>query len=96
MRESAVARRVVAEGVVQGVGYREFTRRWAMRLNISGWVRNRRDGAVEALVCGAAADVDLMLEKLREGPPGAAVHTLRAEKGGSGEGEAGFVVRPTS
>ena len=53
MRESAVARRVVAEGVVQGVGYREFTRRWAMRLNISGWVRNRRDGAVEALVCGA-------------------------------------------
>ncbi|HEY1941593.1 MAG TPA: acylphosphatase [Roseiarcus sp.] len=96
MKECAVARRVVAEGVVQGVGYREFTRRWAMRLNISGWVRNRRDGAVEALVCGAAADIDLMLEKLRQGPPGAAVHALRVEEGASGEGEAaGFAVRPT-
>jgi acylphosphatase len=95
MTECAVARRVVAEGVVQGVGYREFTRRWAMRLNISGWVRNRRDGAVEALVCGVAADIDLMLEKLREGPPGAAVHTLRVEEGGSGDGETGFAVLPT-
>jgi acylphosphatase len=95
MRESAVARRVVAEGVVQGVGYREFARRWAMQLNISGWVRNRRDGAVEALVCGAVADIDLMLEKLRAGPPGAAVYALRVEERDNGESEPGFAVLPT-
>jgi acylphosphatase len=45
-----IARLVVAEGAVQGVGYREFTRRAALRLGVSGWVRNRSDGAVEALL----------------------------------------------
>ncbi len=48
----AIVRRVVVEGYVQGVGYREFTRRMALRLGVSGWVRNRSDGAVEALVRG--------------------------------------------
>ena len=39
-----IVRRVLVEGAVQGVGYREFTRRTALRLNVSGWVRNRSDG----------------------------------------------------
>ncbi|MBV8474171.1 MAG: acylphosphatase [Hyphomicrobiales bacterium] len=85
---------VVAEGVVQGVGYREFTRRWALRLNISGWVRNRGDGSVEARVRGQPRDVEAMLLKLREGPPGASVLDLRVTAD-EGEGEAGFSVRPT-
>ena len=45
-----IVRRIVVEGDVQGVGYREFTRRAALRLGVSGWVRNRSDGAVEALI----------------------------------------------
>ena len=47
-----LTRRVVVEGRVQGVGYRDFTRRAAERLGVAGWVRNRRDGAVEALLSG--------------------------------------------
>ena len=41
-------RRVLVEGAVQGVGYREFTRLAALRLNVAGWVRNRSDGGIEA------------------------------------------------
>ena len=53
MTESCtIVRRVVVEGYVQGVGYREFTRRAALRLGVAGWVRNRSDGAVEALIRG--------------------------------------------
>jgi acylphosphatase len=44
-----IVRRVLVGGSVRGVGYREFTRRAAMRLGVSGWVRNRSEGAVEAL-----------------------------------------------
>jgi acylphosphatase len=44
----AIVRRVLVDGAVQGVGYREFTRRTALSLGVSGWVRNRYDGAVEA------------------------------------------------
>ena len=46
----AIVRRVVVEGSVQGVGYREFTRRAALSLGVAGWVRNRSDGAVEAVI----------------------------------------------
>ena len=48
-QEPALVRHVLVEGRVQGVGYREFTRRRALRLGISGWVRNRSDSAVEAV-----------------------------------------------
>ncbi len=98
MNEGAVlVRYVVVEGLVQGVGYREFTRRWALRLNISGWVRNRRDGAVEALVRGAAADVEAMLAQMRRGPLGAEVTGLQFVDRGEGDvaQEGVFVVWPT-
>jgi acylphosphatase len=65
---STLVRRVVVEGVVQGVGYREFTRRAALRLNVSGWVRNRSDGAVEALVWGSRADIAALIAEMRNGP----------------------------
>jgi acylphosphatase len=48
----AIIRRVLVDGAVQGIGYREFTRRAALGLGVSGWVRNRYDGAVEALIRG--------------------------------------------
>ena len=64
----AIVRRVVVEGYVQGVGYREFTRRMALRLGVSGWVRNRSDGAVEALVRGSPVAVEALVVEMRSGP----------------------------
>ena len=72
-----VVRRVIVEGVVQGVGYREFTRRAASRLNVSGWVRNRCDGAVEALVRGSPAGIEALIAQMRKGPRFAAVESVR-------------------
>ena len=62
-----VAKLLRIHGLVQGVGYRESMRREAARLNLSGWVRNRRDGTVEALVCGNATQVELIVEWARQG-----------------------------
>jgi len=71
--EPVMKRRVVVQGHVQGVGYRAFAYRMALRLGIKGWVRNRRDGAVEALVAGAPRNVEAMIIELRRGPYGATV-----------------------
>ena len=73
---STLVRRILVEGVVQGVGYREFTRRAAWRLSVSGWVRNRSDGAVEALVRGPPASVDALIAEMRLGPRFAVVKRL--------------------
>ena len=64
----AIVRRVLVEGAVQGVGYREFTRRAALRLGVSGWVRNRSDGAVEAVIYGPAAAIEALVGEMRKGP----------------------------
>jgi acylphosphatase len=90
-------RHVFVEGAVQGVGYREFVRRCALRLDVEGWVRNRTDGAVEAHLQGAAANVDALLAEMRRGPPASEVARLRVvecEENGA-EKSGGFVVRPT-
>jgi len=75
--------RVRIEGGVQGVGYRYWTERVADELGLTGWVRNRRDGSVEALFSGPAEDVAQMLERCKGGPPSARVTavTLIAEGG---------------
>jgi acylphosphatase len=92
-----IVRRVLVEGAVQGVGYREFTRRAALRLNVSGWVRNRSDGAVEALARGSPAAVEALIAEMRQGPRFAIVENLSVidpdEPGGDDGGT--FVVRPT-
>ena len=96
MDDGVLARHVLVEGVVQGVGYRQFTRRRALRLDVSGWVRNRSDGSVEALVRGRPSDVEAMLAEMRKGPPGAEVTDLRIEALEASEvAETDFVVRPT-
>jgi acylphosphatase len=95
---STLVRRILVEGVVQGVGYREFTRRAALRLNVSGWVRNRSDGAVEALVRGPPASVEALIAEMREGPRFAAVERLNVIEHDETPGDDGgtFVVRSTA
>ena len=70
------ARRVVITGRVQGVGYRDWMVATAQALGVAGWVRNRADGAVEALVYGETAVVEELLRACRRGPGGAAVSRI--------------------
>ena len=77
-----LVRRVVVEGFVQGVGYREFARRAALRRGVSGWVRNRSDGTVEALVSAAPAVVGEMLAEMRRGPGGGGGDGSQAPRSG--------------
>jgi acylphosphatase len=82
---------VVVHGRVQAVGFRFGARVEAQRLGISGWVRNRSDGAVEAEIEGDPDAVDRMLAWLDEGPPGAEV-TMLTTTDLSPTGERGFRV----
>src|SRR5215475_3647190 len=75
-RMSVTICRVVIRGRVQGVGYRAWTEYTALDLGLEGWVRNRRDGTVEALFAGPREVVEAMLKACREGPPGARVATI--------------------
>lgn len=68
--------RVVIRGRVQGVGYRAWTEMMAAERGVEGWVRNRRDGSVEALFAGAEEVVLIMIDLCREGPPGARVDAI--------------------
>lgn len=71
-----VTRRLVAHGRVQGVWFRESMRREAERLGVTGWVRNRSDGSVEAVVQGRPVAVEAILAWARRGPEHAAVARL--------------------
>lgn len=87
--------RVRVEGRVQGVGYRYWTERAAGELGLAGWVRNRRDGSVEALFSGAPEEVAQMLERCRDGPRSASVTAVTIEEEG-GDPPEGFEVLPTA
>ncbi len=68
-----MAKNLRIRGRVQGVGYRESMRYEADRLGVTGWVRNRRDGSVEAVVDGEAHAVEAIIDWARTGPRGAYV-----------------------
>jgi acylphosphatase len=87
-----VRRRVVVHGHVQGVFFRDSTRRRASELGVAGWVSNRPDGAVEAVFEGAPDAVSAMVDWSRRGPRGAEVDRV-VEGVESPEGLTGFVVR---
>ena len=72
----ALQARLTISGRVQGVGYRDWVQATAMRLGLTGWVRNRSDGAVEALIVGEEAAVGRMIEACRRGPPLARVDEI--------------------
>jgi acylphosphatase len=67
---------VIVEGRVQGVSFRYYTHKQANRLHLSGWVRNKLDGTVEATFSGADSEVNSMLEWLRHGSPGSRVDNI--------------------
>ena len=86
---------VVVTGRVQGVGYRAWTEREALARGLDGWVRNRRDGSVEAVFSGEDAAVEGMLLALSEGPEAALVvdNVVRAHADAVAQG---FATLPTA
>ena len=81
-------------GRVQGVGYRAWALQIASRLGLRGWVRNRSDGSVEALVIGEDDAVARIVEACREGPFGARVSDV-AISDADDDGSVGFTAKPT-
>jgi acylphosphatase len=88
-----VARRLIIGGRVQGVGFRYFTQEVAVREGVTGWVRNRPDGKVEAYIEGEAETVTRTERALRRGPPGARVDDVEAESEPPGGEYSSFVIK---
>ena len=85
-------RRVIVRGHVQGVFFRETTKRRAAAAGVSGWVRNQPDGSVEAVFEGDREDVDRLVAFVRDGPRGARVDRVDVEAE-EPEGLDGFAIR---
>lgn len=88
-----ITRHLQISGRVQGVGFRFHTQRKGRELGVTGWVRNRHDGSVEAMVQGMPDAVEAMIAWARRGPSGATVSALRVSKGNGNYAE--FVTLPT-
>jgi acylphosphatase len=82
-------KRIVVHGFVQGVGFRFAVQRAAVSRELTGWVRNRPDGAVEAVFEGPQADVEALVAFCRQGPRGAQVDRVDVVDE-SAEGLTGF------
>jgi acylphosphatase len=86
--------RLRIEGFVQAVGYRNFVIAEAEKLGLDGWVRNRSDGTVEALVSGETKTVEAMVAACMRGPEGSRVHNVELHNAEPPE-EKGFRRRPS-
>ena len=90
-----LTRRLQISGRVQGVGFRYAMRHEAARRGVRGWVRNRGDGSVEALLAGDAEAVEALTAWARHGPPGAKVTAVRALPAEAAALPESFELRPT-
>jgi acylphosphatase len=94
--ERRLAKHLRISGTVQGVGYRAAFSSKAQALGLSGWVRNRSDGSVEALICGDEKALAGMIDWAAHGPPGARVKEVAvADAAELRERNRGFEVLPT-
>jgi acylphosphatase len=95
----SVVRHLMIRGRVQGVGYRAFVEDVALDHGLAGWVRNQRNGAVEAVFAGSPAAVAQVAAVCRRGPPGARVDSVEEREATQDElalsGGARFAVLPT-
>jgi acylphosphatase len=89
-----VAKHLVITGRVQRVGYRQWMCKEALMLGVNGWVRNRANGDVEAVLEGVDALVDALIERARRGPPAANVESVTVTE--IQGGFSGFDWRPTA
>lgn len=86
---------LIISGRVQGVWYRESMRQEALRLGVDGWVKNRADGTVEAVIAGPAPQIETLLAWAHRGPPLASVAEVRCMPY-AGEIAAGFAKLPST
>jgi len=94
MSDDITSLRVRVEGIVQGVGFRAFLKMAAMRGGLDGWVRNRSDGSVEALVSGPTKAVEDFVSAATQGPQGARVRSVDLHNS-EAPAEKGFQQRAT-
>jgi acylphosphatase len=91
-----ITRRLVIHGQVQGVGYRYSMSAAAERIGITGWVRNRRDGTVEAIVQGTPLAVEQIMKWAERGPAGASVSHVTSFEDAEEKTYTNFTQQPTS
>jgi acylphosphatase len=91
-----LAVRLVITGRVQGVAYRAWAVQEARRRGLTGWVRNLRDGSVEAVLQGGEHEVEMMIIACRRGPPLARVTDIAREPFAGTVEHSGFVQLPTA
>ena len=94
--DGLVRRHLRITGLVQGVFFRESTRREAERVGVLGWVRNLDGGGVEVVVEGSSAGVEALVAWCRHGPPDARVDTVSVDSGPATGEYTGFVVIRTA
>lgn len=82
MKENA---HILITGFVQGVGFRQFVKRMARKLLLTGWVRNLPDGSVEAVISGPKKDIERLVEHANKGPFLSEVHTVTVSYDQTGE-----------
>jgi acylphosphatase len=94
MTDDPTTLRLIIEGFVQAVGYRQFAIKEARELRLDGWIRNRSNGTVEALVSGATKDVETFVAACMRGPPGSTVRNVELHRA-EPPTERGFHRRPS-
>ena len=82
MQEERIARRFFVSGIVQGVGFRHFANRVALRLGVAGYARNLANGRVEIYAVGSPATLTALRSELERGPSGAAIERVVEEQAG--------------
>lgn len=87
-------KQLIVTGRVQGVGFRNFIEFKARQFTINGWVRNRRDGSVEAMIQGTPENIAAMISSAHHGPPQASVTSVTVSDGSGDYSK--FVTRPTA